>query len=553
MIFFKHIRKSFIINALCVMIPLSIFAQVSSQGSTNRYSEEEIQYQDKFLMAMTQQQIGKMEGAAKLYQEVLEKNPKCDGCAFQLARIYTITGNKMQAVEFAKKAAIMDANNKWYKMMLAQSYEKIGKDKEAADIYKALAEASPFGGDYNEEVYFQWVVTLVRMGEPLKAIKVLDEMEKKKGVSEEITIKKQTVYEALGDNKKAALELKKLADKYPYNIDYQHIAAEYYNKLGDKNTAQEFYKRILRNDPNDSKAQLATSVQNKPTSSGSGGDIAYLNSLKDLFKKSDIKIDDKIKTFLPYVNKIAEGKDKALAASGLELAQIIEVTHPNDAKSYSLVGDMLYHNGKSAEALEKYKKCLQINKAIYSVWEQTMYVQDELGLYEDMLKTSEQATDLFPNQSVAFFFNGVANEKKGKLSEAISSLEQAILMSSKKPQIKLDALIELGVTHSKSKSYDKADKAFEDALKLNTKSSIAMIKYANSLASRGTADRAKAMADEALKISMESDPSVLEHYGDYLFKAGDKDNAVKYWSKAKERGAKSMGLEKKISERNFLE
>jgi tetratricopeptide (TPR) repeat protein len=386
----------------------------------------------------------------------------------------------------------------------------------------------------------------------MKAIKVLDEMEKKKGVSEEITIKKQTVYEALGDNKKAALELKKLADKYPYNIDYQHIAAEYYNKLGDKVTAQEFYKRILKIDPNDSKAQLATSAQSKPAS-GSGGDVAYLNSLKDLFKKPDIKIDDKIKTFLPYVNKIAEGKDKALAASGLELAQIIEVTHPNDAKSYSLLGDMLYHNGKSAEALEKYKKCLQINKAIYSVWEQMMYVQDELGLYEDMLKTSEQATDLFPNQSVAFYFNGVANEKKGKLSDAISSLEQAILMSSKKPQIKLDALIELGVTHSKSKSYDKADKAFEDALKLNNKSSMALIKYANSLASRGTADRAKAMAEDAIKISMESDPSVLELYGDYLFKSGDKENAVKYWSKAKERGAKSMGLEKKISERNFLE
>jgi tetratricopeptide (TPR) repeat protein len=552
MTFLKKLHKSSIINALCVMITFNVFAQVSNQGSTNRYTEEEIQYQDKFLAAMTQQQIGKMEGAAKLYQEVLEKNPKCDGCAFQLARIYTITGNKAQAVEFAKKAATLDVNNKWYKMMLAQSYEKIGKDKDAADIYKALAEASPFGGDYNEEVYFQWVYTLVRMGEPTKAIKVLEEMEKKKGVSEEITIKKQTVYEALGDNKKAALELKKLADKYPYNIDYQHIAAEYYNKLGDKNTAQEFYKRILKLDPNDSKAQLATSVQSKPASGGSG-DIAYLNNLKDLFKKPDIKIDDKIKTFLPYVNKIAEGKDKALAASGLELAQIIETTHPNDAKSYSLVGDMLYHNGKSAEALEKYKKCLQINKAIYSVWEQTMYVQDELGLYEDMLKTSEQATDLFPNQSVAFYFNGVANEKKGKLSDAISSLEQAILMSSKKPQIKLDALIELGVTHSKSKSYDKADKAFDDALKLNTKSSIAMIKYANSLASRGTADRAKAMADEAIKISMESDPSVLELYGDYLFKSGDKDNAVKYWSKAKDRGAKSMSLEKKISEKNLFE
>jgi tetratricopeptide (TPR) repeat protein len=550
MISFKKIHKSLIINVLCVIAPLSIFAQVSNQGSTARYTEEEIQQQDKFLAAMTQQQIGKMDGAAKLFQEVLEKNPKCDGCAFQLARIYTMTGNKAQAVEFAKKAAIMDANNKWYKMMLAQSYEKIGKDKDAADIYKALAEASPFGGDYNEEVYFQWVITLVRMGEPMKAIKVLDEMEKKNGVSEEITIKKQTVYEALGDNKKAALELKKLADKYPYNIDYQHIAAEYYGKLGDKNTAQEYYKRIIKLDPNDSKAQLAVSVQNKPAT---GGDVAYLSSLKDIFQKTEIKIDDKIKTFLPYVNKIAEGKDKALAASGLELAQIIETAHPNDAKSFSLVGDMLYHNGKSSEALEKYKKCLQINKAIYSVWEQTMYVQDELGLYEEMLKTSEQATDLFPNQSVAFYFNGVANEKKGKLSDAISSLEQAILMSSKKPQIKLDALIELGVTHSKSKNYDKADKAFDDALKLNTKSSMAMIKYANSLASRGPSDRAKAMADEAIKISLESDPSVLELYGDYLFKSGDKDNAVKYWSKAKEKGVKSMSLEKKISEKNLLE
>jgi tetratricopeptide (TPR) repeat protein len=550
MVHLNKIHKHFIINALCAIIPLGIFAQVSNQGSTNRYSEQEIQLQDKFMAAMGQQQIGKMEGAAKLYQEVLEKNPKCDGCAFQLARIYTVTGNKIQAVEFAKKAALLDVNNKWYKMMLAETYEKIGKDKDAADIYKLLAETSPFAGDYNEEVYFRLVYTLVRMGEPLKAIKVLDEMEKKKGISEEITIKKQTVYEALGDNKKAAAELKKLADKYPYNIDYQHIAAEYYQKLGDKTTAQELYKRILKNDPNDSKAQLATTAQSKPSS---GGDVAYLNTLKDLFKKPDIKIDDKIKTFLPYVNKISEGKDKVLAATGLELAQIIETVHPNDAKSYSLLGDMLYHNGNNLEALEKYKKCLQLNKAIYSVWEQMMYVQDELGLYEDMLKTSEQATDLFPNQAMAFFFNGIANEKKGKLSDAVSSLEQAILMSSKKPQIRMDALIEMGVTHSKSKSYDKADKAFDEALKLNSKSSIAMIKYANSLASRGTSDRAKVMADEALKISMESDPSVLELYGDYLFKSGDKVNAVNYWTKAKERGLKSMGLEKKISERNLLE
>ena len=123
----------------------------------------------------------------------------------------------------------------------------------------------------------------------------------------------------------------------------------------------------------------------------------------------------------------------------------------------------------------------------------------------------------------------------------------------KKPPLKHDALIELGVTYSKSKSYDKADKAFEDALKLNNKSSLAMIKYANSLQQRGAAERAKPMAEEALKLSMETDPSVLELYGDYIFKSGNKEEAVKYWSKAKERGAKSSGLEKKITEKNLVE
>lgn len=530
----------------------SISAQVSNQGQAVRISEAEIQLQDKYLAAIGQQQIGKMEGAAKLFQEVLEKNPKCDACAFQLTRIYTTMGDNQKAIDFAKRALAIDANNKWYKMALAESFEKVGKDKDAAEIYKSLAESTVFDMDYRQEVYFRWAYCYVRTGEPNKALKVFEDLEKKIGVTEEITIKRVALFEATGDNKKAAAEFKKLADKYPQVIEYQHLAADYFLKMGDKNTAFELHQRVLKNDPNDSKSRLALASGQKPAVGG-GGDVAYLNSLKDLFKKPDIKIDDKIKTFLPYTYKIAEGKDKALAAVGLELAQIIEQAHPTEAKSYSLLGDMLYHNGKTVEAIEKYKKCTQINKSIYAVWEQMMYAQDELGLYDDLLKTSDQVVDLFPNQVTAFYFNGIANEKKGKLDEAITSLEQSVMMSSKKPPLKHDALVELGVTYSKSKSYDKADKAFEDALKLNNKSSLAMIKYANSLQQRGAIERAKPMAEEALKISMETDPSVLELYGDYIFKSGNKEEAVKYWSKAKERGAKSSGLEKKITEKNLVE
>ena len=541
---------------LLAIPPLSISAQITNQAQAIRISEAEVQLQEKYMAAIVQQQIGKVEGAAKIYAEVLDKNPKCDGCAFQLSRLYDNMGDNQKAIDYAKKAVAIDAKNKWYQIQLAETLEKIGKDKEAVEVYRSLVDKNTYEIDFSEEMYFRLAHAYVRTGEPAKAIKVLEELEKKTGLDDDITDKKRLTYEVMNDPKKAALELKKLADAFPQVIEYQHQAADYYLKLGDKPTANALYERILKRDPNDSKARMALAAKQAPVASNAAGnsEVAYLNSLKNLFQKPEIQIDEKIKVLLPYVNKIAEGRDKTLAATGLELAEILERAHPKDAKSYSLTGDMLYHNARPTEALAKYKKCLELNKSIYAVWEQKMYTEDELGLYDDLLKTSEEASDLFPNQAMAFYFNGVANERKGKYDAAVASLEQAILMSAKKPPLKLDALTELGITYAKSKRYEQSDKVFEEALKLNAKSPIAMIRYANTLVGRdGLAEKAKLLADESLKIAQESDPSVLEGYGDYLYKSGAKDKAVPYWQKAKERGSKSAVLDKKIVEKVFIE
>jgi tetratricopeptide (TPR) repeat protein len=549
-------RFAFLQSVLLLSIPLSISAQITNQAQAVRISEAEVQLQEKYMAGIVQQQIGKSEGAAKIFAEVLNKNPKCDGCAFQLSRLYDIMGDNQKAIDFAKKAVALDAKNKWYQIQLAETLEKIGKDKEAVEVYRTLVDKNQYEMEFSEEMFFRLAHAYVRTGEPAKAIKVLEDLEKKTGLSDDITDKKRLTYEVMNDPKKAALELKKLADAYPQVIEYQHEAAEYYMKLGDKPTASVFYERILKKDPNDSKARMALATKQAPSVSATSGgaDVNFLNSLKDLFQKSDIKIDEKIKAMLPYVTKIAEGKDKALAAKGLELSEILEKAHPADAKSYSLLGDMLYHNGRAMDALVKYKKCLSLNKSIFAVWEQKMYTEDELGLYDELLKTSEEASDLFPNQAIASYFNGLANERKGKYDAAVTSLEQAILMSAKKPPLKLDALTELGITYSKSKRYEQSDKAFEEAMKLNAKSPIMMIRYANALVGRsGMGEKAKLMADDALKMVQESDPSVLEGYGDYLFKSGEKDKAVSYWQKAKDRGSKSAVLEKKLVEKILVE
>ena len=545
------IRKALIFTLL---YPLSISAQITNQATLARMSEADIQLQDKYIAAIVEQQIGKLEGAAKLFNEVLEKNPKCDGCAFQLSRLYDGMEKLQQSAQFAEKAVLIDPKNKWYQMQLAEIYEKIGKDKEAVQVYQKLIEQKIFEDDFSEELYFRLAFAQVRVNEPLKAIKTLDDFERKIGINEEISQRKHAIYEAMSDFKKATFELRKLADAFPQNIDYQHLAAAYYLKLGDKNNANVLYERILKSDPNDSKAQLALAMKSANPTGVGGSDINFLINLKKTFADPKIDIDEKIRAILPYIQKISTQHDKALAAAGLDLADILERTHPTNAKAYSLLGDMLYHNGRKTDALGKYKKCLTVNKTIYAVWEQKMYLEDELGLYDELWKTSVEATDLFPNQATAFYFNGLANERKGAFQAAIEALEQTLLMSSKKTAIKRDALIELGVTYSKSKDYVKSDAHFEEALTLDVKYPITLIRYAIALISRQTqVKRAQDMATEALKIVAENDAAILELYGDFLFKSGDRAQAILYWEKAKLMGSSSVLLEKKIIEKTWIE
>ena len=289
------IRKALIFTLL---YPLSISAQITNQATLARMSEADIQLQDKYIAAIVEQQIGKLEGAAKLFNEVLEKNPKCDGCAFQLSRLYDGMEKLQQSAQFAEKAVLIDPKNKWYQMQLAEIYEKIGKDKEAVQVYQKLIEQKIFEDDFSEELYFRLAFAQVRVNEPLKAIKTLDDFERKIGINEEISQRKHAIYEAMSDFKKATSELRKLADAFPQNIDYQHLAAAYYMKLGDKNNANVLYERILKSDPNDSKAQLALAMKSANPTGVGGYDISFLINLKKTFADPKIDIDEKIRAIL---------------------------------------------------------------------------------------------------------------------------------------------------------------------------------------------------------------------------------------------------------------
>jgi predicted negative regulator of RcsB-dependent stress response len=66
-------------------------------------------------------------------------------------------------------------------------------------------------------------------------------------------------------------------------------------------------------------------------------------------------------------------------------------------------------------------------------------------------------------------------------------------------------------------------------------------------------DAAKATLAKAQPLGADASPMWLETSGDAAALSNDADSALSFWQKAKEKGAKSTILDKKITEKKYLD
>lgn len=562
-----------------ILITALIGWSLTSFSQDARLTEEDVNIQKVFIEASREKILGNYENAAYLYKEVLKRDNQNHAAAYELSRIYDTLNKDSKALSSIKTAVSLEPTNYWYKSYLADLYKKTNQDLLAANVYEDLVNTD----SNNEYYYFRWAYFLVRANEISKAVKVYDSLEKKIGINEEIIRRKHTLYLGSGNNKKAAKELERLIAAYPDNVDYYHLLASFYEQVNDQTAANEIYKQILAIDASDVKANIAAAAFQK-----GDNDMTYLNSLKNVFAQPDVDIDVKIKELYPYVSKVADSGNKDLATAALELSTILEEVHPNDPKAFSVSGDLLFHSGRKQEALEKYKQTVALDDNVFLVWEQMMYIYTEEEEYTKLETISEEVMDLFPNQARAYFFNGLSLAELGKNKDATSVLEQALLMSGKNVRLQFDINALLGQVYYDLKKFDKSEKAYDKALKLNPQAASLLNEYSSQLSERGVKlDKARQMSQKANELKIQNaefqdthawilfklkeyelakewlnkalnnggdkNPTILEHYGDTLFKTNDPDGALEYWQKALQAGSKSEILEKKIADKRMYE
>lgn len=491
-----------IVFLICLFGSSCLFAQNTIGGNKVTVPEAEVARQSAFLEAEKERLLAHYDKAIERYEKFLYDNPETDAAWYGLARSYAAKEDYIKALESIDKAVKKAPDNPWYPVFQADLFGKTGRIKDAIAVYDNLCKRWPSNAGFFQQLAYLHVLNK----DPKAGLKALDQLERITGLTEETADKKHIIYVGLGDDKKAAAELLRLADAFPNKPEYRHRLAHFYETMGDRDNARKVYEDIVRRNPNDSSAQLALLSKGK-----SNSDTEYLASLKPLFGDANTPIDSKIKELLPYFEKLNKNPDPVLTQNLLDLGAILEKTHSDDAKAWSISGDLLYYSNRSTEALEKYRQCIRLSPRVFSVWDNTLTILAEQKNFDEMLRFAERAMDAFPNQPKAYYYYGVAANLKGQYDEAINQLEQALLMAGNSP-LRLDLTDQIGLSLLGKKEF-----------------AAAATRYEQALAKGG-----------------EQHPGILEHYGDALSLNGRSEQAVEQWKKANAL-RKSAVLEQKIA------
>ena len=532
-----------------------------------------------FFAAQRSKMLGDYKTAITQFSDYLRLNRQNSTVYYELARLFMEVNNPAYALGFARRAANMDTTNRWFQLTLADALGMNNQFDSAAAVYARLSRQYPESEDY----LFNKAMLLSKAGKTDDALAVLNQLEEKTGVVEELVYQKQRLLLKQSKVDEAAAEIRKLIDQSPQEIRYYQLLAEVYDANDRIDEASAIYKSILARDSNNARSLIALANYAKQR----GDSTVYWQYLTRAFTNPDYSIDEKVAFVYPYLQMLQI--DSTKLKEGLQLTHLVIRAHPTEAKAYALQADMYSQADMLDSALENYNKAISLDSSRFSVWYQLMWIYSRKEVPAELLKASKVVTAKFPEEFMGFYFQGVASYLLQQYPGAISSLNQALSLGSADKRFLGDVYSLLGDAYHAVGQHQQSDSSYERALIIRPDDAVVLNNYSYYLSMRGDQlEKAEQMSRHSLELQPESatymdtyawvlfrlgryeqarqwiekalqdpeaqkDPNVLEHYGDILFNLKDVAKALEYWQRAKEKGASSVGLARKIAEKRYID
>jgi len=553
--------------------------ETASTESTSSKSKRDPRVMALFLEAVNAKTLEKEEEAIEKFKDCLKMDERNDAAAFEVAKLYYEKKDIDEAMRFSETAAKIDPDNKWYQFLYAELLSENDDFEGAAVIYRQLLQKYPNNFDY----YFDLSYMLIKSGDLEGAIETYDQLEQRIGVNEDIIYQKQRLYIKLNDVENAAKETQKLIDQDPENPAYYVMKAEIYEANGMEKEASEIYEQLKEIDPENPMVQISMANYYK----SKGENEKYFAEVTKIIENPQLEIEPTKLMILYFYLEKGELTEKQEKEAFLLTEKLMEV-HPKNGMSYAVHGDLLFKTNKEKEALEFYEKALETDKSKFEIFQQVMEIHFRLKQYDQLIEVCDEAIELFPNQHWSYYFSGLAYNNQDNYEKAQRSFKRAIVIGFGNKNFLGEVYAQLADVYNSTKEYEKSDKNFDKSLTHVPDNPYTLNNYSYFLSLRGDKlDKAAEMSarsnelepdnasfqdtyawilykqkkyedsEKWMKKALDNGGTgryvILEHYGDVLFQLGRVDEAVEHWIKAKESGAKSEMLDKKINDKKIYE
>jgi tetratricopeptide (TPR) repeat protein len=521
------------------------------------------------------------------YQRAIDINAENPTVHYKVAEVLSRSNKQDDMVKAAisiETALRLDKTNKYFYLLAVNIYSSLAKFEKAAEAYETMLREVKG----TEEYLYELAAVYQYGNKPEEAIKVYNRAETVFGVNEISSLQKLRLYLEAGKLKDAMAEGDKLITAYPDEERYVMAFTEVLSQKGMREQAVSYLEKFTTNNPDagNSKMLLAGFYRDMHQ------EQKARPLLLSLFDDGNVDLSSKLIVLGSYNTELSQNKTKGISDPEKEtfvmsLFEKVKNSNPENPSVHIIGGDLYLTMNKAREALKEYLLAVENGDVNFEVYENLLYLEIQLEQYDNAIRHSEQALEIFPNQGMIHYFNGFANLRNRNYPEAIGALEQAKKLSSANTALLSEIDNMLGDAYNATKEYSKSDKAFEDALAINPNDETVLNNYSYYLALRKeNLDKAEKMAATLVKNEPDN-PTFLdtyawvlyvrhkykearkaieksvstgkanathfEHYGDILYQLGDVDGAVKQWEKARGLNAKSDILNKKIANRKIYE
>ena len=532
----------------------------------------------KYLIQATGAKIsGDIYAADSIYKKCLLLNPKSGVVNFELSGLYISLDQPQKALEYANKAVILSPENEWYLANLAVLYKKINNHKKSAESFSKLVVSKP------EKISYLFSLTeeLLNNNSYKKAIKVLDVIEKKIGIKEEISIQKHQIYLFLKNKKKAVIELENLISNDLESISRLGLLAEYYENAKKSELAKAILNKMLSIDSSNGLVRLSLFqhyYKNKEYKKGYEELLLVLNS-----NSIEINLKKQILMQISY--------DKSSPYNISEVCNLAQSFLSIDSKNSDvllLMGDFKMLLREEDTACYYIRESLKINPSPFNAWSKLITSTLSRNKFDITINDAKMAIESHPNQPFPFLAIGIALNRKKEYAKALKELLKGKDLVFDDNFLESNFLQEIGNSYYGKEKFKISFDYYEMSIALDSNNFILLNNYSYYLALRKTnLERAEELMLKVIakfpnnstyldtygwvmfqlgaypesekflfKAIINSDGQsgeILEHYGDVLYKLKKIDEANVFWNKSKKTGNYSKKLIQKISENKFIE